>query len=54
MLGLHAVEVDDHEMITKQVPLLLDWDDAKIEALKSVSNLQNLHKRYVTGKSQSL
>jgi hypothetical protein len=52
LLGLHAVAATDDGVIKEQVPLLLDWDDARLQFLKNVGNLKNLQKRYVSGKIQ--
>ena len=51
-LGLHAIAQLTETEVTEKVPLLLNWDDARRAALKRIGNLNNLHKRYVTGKIQ--
>lgn len=51
-LGLYAIAQLTETEVTEKVPLLLDWDDARRAALKRIGNLNNLHKRYVTGKIQ--
>lgn len=52
LLGLTATALDNgHE--TAFVPLLLDWDDVRLELQKRNSQLINLRKRYVTGRAMS-
>ncbi len=51
-LGLNAIAYEDEFDTKESVPLLLNWDDARIDAEKRIGNLNNLHKRYVTGKNQ--
>jgi hypothetical protein len=51
-VGLHAVAKDEKEQIVDEVPLLLQWDDARRIVLRRAGNLNNLHRRYVTGKIQ--
>jgi hypothetical protein len=51
-LGLHALAYESEFDTQESVPMLLDWDDARIDAEKRIGNLNNLHKRYVTGKNQ--
>ncbi len=51
-LGLHAIAQETENIVTEKVPLLLDWDDARRAAQKKIGNLNNLHKRYITGKIQ--
>ncbi len=51
LIGLHAVSEKDGTIVD-QLPLLLDWDDARRDALKQTGNLTNLSRRYVTGKIQ--
>lgn len=51
-LGLHAIAQQTENVVTEKVPLLLNWDDVRRAALKKIGNLNNLHKRYVTGKIQ--
>lgn len=50
VLGLHAVEATDSDEIEEKVPLLLDWDDARLESLKHIGNLARLQRWYVSGK----
>jgi len=50
--GLHAIASLSETEETEKVPLLLEWDDARRAALKRIGNLNNLNKRYVTGKIQ--
>ncbi|WP_447598252.1 hypothetical protein [Nitrospira sp. Nam80] len=50
LIGLTASAMDDGREISS-VPLLLDWDDVRLELQKRNSQLVNLHKRYVTGRA---
>jgi len=50
--GLHAVAQKTENEVSEKIPLFLDYDDARRTALKRIGNLNNLHKRYVTGKIQ--
>jgi hypothetical protein len=52
-LGLHAFAEDEEQQVVEDVPVLLDWDDVRQLALKRCGNLNNLHRRYVTGKIQT-
>ena len=52
LLGLEANSEDDGNIIDT-IPLLLNWDDARIEVQKEIGNLNNLHRRYVSGKIQN-
>lgn len=49
LLGLEA-NSEKNGTIVDAIPLLLNWDDARIEAQKEIGNLNNLHRRYVSGK----
>jgi hypothetical protein len=49
LIGLHAVAEKEGETVEK-IPLLLEWDDARREALKQIGNLKKLSKTYVSGK----
>ena len=51
-LGLHAIAQETENIVTEKVPLLLNWDNARRAAQKKIGNLNNLHKRYITGKIQ--
>ena len=51
-LGLNAVAYEQEHEIKESVPLLLNWDDARISVEARIGNLNNLHKRYVSGKNQ--
>lgn len=51
LIGLSASEISD-EQIMSTVPLLLDWDDVRIELQRRNTQLINLKKRYVTGKTR--
>ncbi|SRR6266536_3623354 len=49
-VGLHAFATDEGEHDVESLPLLVDWDDARRMAVRTCGNLNNLHRRYVTGK----
>jgi hypothetical protein len=49
-LGLNAVATDAVSGPCETVPVLLDWDDARLATLAKLGNLRNLHRRYVSGK----
>ncbi len=51
-VGLDATAGDPESPSRERVPLLLDWDDARIAAVGELGDLTNLHKRYITGKIQ--
>ena len=51
-LGLNAVAYKSEHESHESIPLLLNWDDARIVAERRIGNLNNLHKRYVSGKNQ--
>lgn len=51
-LGLHAIAYESEFDTGESVPLLLNWDDARLDAERRIGNLNNLHKRYVSGKNQ--
>lgn len=46
--GLVAVQTENDKKISS-VPLLLDWDDVRLELQSRNSEMTNLHRRYVTG-----
>lgn len=51
-IGLNAVsyKVEDEKLIIiEEVPILLDWDDVRIELEKRNKKIINLSKRYVSG-----
>ncbi|HWP92590.1 MAG TPA: hypothetical protein VNN20_10395 [Thermodesulfobacteriota bacterium] len=48
LLGLRACIWDEHKQIAS-VPILLDWDDIRVDLQKRNRKLVNLSKRYVTG-----
>jgi hypothetical protein len=50
LIGLTASAMDDEREISG-VPLLLDWDDVRLELQKRNRQLINLRKRYVTGRA---
>lgn len=49
LVGIAAVAVNNERQVSS-VPLLLDWDDVRIELQRRNTQLKNLRKRYVTGK----
>jgi hypothetical protein len=49
LIGLTASAMDDGREISS-VPLLLDWDDVRLELQKRNCQLINLRKRYITGR----
>jgi hypothetical protein len=51
-LGLHAFVEDKEGHQVETFSLLIDWDDARRAVVKSCGNLNNLQRRYVTGKIQ--
>ncbi|MEO5712964.1 MAG: hypothetical protein ABIT37_05710 [Luteolibacter sp.] len=51
-LGLHAIAYESEFDTRENVPILLNWDDARLDAEKRIGNLNHLHKRYVSGKNQ--
>jgi hypothetical protein len=51
-IGLAASAMDDGQEISS-VPLLLDWDDVRLELQRRNSRLVNLRKRYVTGRAMT-
>lgn len=53
-VGLHAFVEDEKEQVVEELPLLVDWDDARKVVVKECGNLNNLHRRYITGKLQKL
>lgn len=50
LTGLVASAIDDGREVSS-VPLLLDWDDVRLELQKRNLQLINLRKRYVTGRA---
>jgi hypothetical protein len=50
--GLCITSEETETSVSEQIPLLLDHDDARRAALNKLGYLNNLHKRYVTGKIQ--
>ena len=53
-LGLYALAQESDTDIREKVPMLLDWDDARRQALKKMQALKNLSRCYITGKTQPL
>ena len=51
LTGLSAYKWDDHKQL-ESIPLLLDWDDVRVNLQKRNRNLKNLSKRYVTGSTK--
>lgn len=51
LIGLSASAIEDGRE-TLSVPLLLDWDDVRLELQKRNSQLVNLRKRYVSGRAR--
>jgi hypothetical protein len=51
LVGLTASVLEDGQE-TSTVPLLLDWDDVRLELQKRNSQLINLRKRYATGRAR--
>lgn len=49
LIGISAMEVNKGQMVSS-VPLLLDWDDVRIQLQKRNRQLINLAKRYVTSR----
>ena len=47
---LHSAEIRV-SLSAQTFSLLIDWDDARRAAVKSCGNLNNLQRRYVTGKT---
>jgi len=52
LLGLHAVRATEEGQIEEQIPMLLNWDDARMKSEQNISNLSRLERWYVTGKIQ--
>lgn len=48
LVGLSAFKREDEGQVSV-IPLLLDWDDMRVELQKQNKKLTNLRKRYVTG-----
>jgi len=48
LVGLSACKIENHEEIAS-IPLLLDWDNIRIDLQKRNRKLANLSKRYATG-----
>lgn len=49
LVGLSACAISDDGQIAS-VPLLLDWDDIRLQLMKRNGKMTNLRKRYVTGR----
>jgi len=50
IMSICAIAQLSETEVYEEIPLLLNWDDARREALKRIGNLNNLHKRYISGK----
>lgn len=50
LIGLSAIEVDE-EGVRSSVPLLLEWDDVRLQLQNRNRQLVNMAKRYVTSKT---
>jgi hypothetical protein len=48
LVGLSAVKWGNHKRVAS-IPLLLDWDDVRVDLQKRNRKLTNLSKRYATG-----
>jgi hypothetical protein len=48
LIGLWACKLTDEGQVST-IPLLLDWDDIRVELQKRNKKLTNLRKRFVTG-----
>lgn len=49
IIGLHAICLENANVVDK-VPLLIEWDEIRLQLLKQNAELSNLKNRYVTGK----
>ena len=49
-LGLYAIEENSDGEVHRKIPLLLDWDDARINLNKNLGSLKRLPKLYISGK----
>ena len=49
LIGLSACVFSDDVQVSS-VPLLLDWDDVRLQLMKRNGKMTNLRKRYVTGR----
>ena len=50
LIGITASAIAEEREVSS-VPLLLDWDDVRIELQRRNTQLRNLSKRYVTGRT---
>lgn len=50
--SLYAISESESGDAELNIPILLDWDDARLEAIRNLGALTNLKKRYITGKIQ--
>lgn len=53
IVGLKCVAVDGEGVDVETIPILLDWDDARKEAISRLASLKGLHKRHISGKIRS-
>ena len=51
LIGIAASAIAEEGEVSS-VPLLLDWDDVRIELQKRNTQLRNLSKKYVTGRTK--
>ena len=51
-LGLQAIACGKDSEEQEVVHLVLEWDDARIAAIKELGNLSKLHRSYISGKIQ--
>ncbi len=49
LTGLSAMKISKGQQVAS-IPLLLDWDDVRVELQKRNAKMTNLNKRYVTGR----
>jgi hypothetical protein len=52
LVGLAALELDEGNHMKRSIPLLLEWDDVRLELQKRNRRLRNLVRQYVTGKAR--
>lgn len=51
LVALAALALDENDRIERTIPLLLDWDDVRVELQKRNRRLSNLVRQYATGKA---
>lgn len=52
LVSLAALAIGEHGQIEKSVPLLLEWDDVRLDLQKRNRRLRNLGRQYATGKAR--